>query len=91
MDKFVDNKLAEEMDLIVLTTNALRRSGLPQGSVGTLVYGYTRLDKPLYGAFLRGKRRLEAALGLKDFRVLNPDNALDLPIIVGYLKTRRAV
>ena len=91
MDKFVDNKLAEEMDLIVLTTNALRPCGLPCGSVGTLVYGYTRRDKPLYGAFLRGKRRLEAALGLKDFRVLNPDNALDLPIIAAYLKTRRAV
>ena len=37
MDKYIDNKLAEEMDLIVLTTDTHEKQGLPKGSVGTLI------------------------------------------------------
>ena len=46
MDKYIDNKLAEEMDLIVLTTNGHLREGLPRGSVGTLIESYTGHEKP---------------------------------------------
>ena len=48
MDKYIDNKLAEEMDLIVLTTDTHEKQGLPKGSVGTLIDSYTGHDKPLY-------------------------------------------
>ena len=47
MDKYIDNKLAEEMDLIVLTTDRHRKDGLPAGSVGTLIDSYTGHEKPL--------------------------------------------
>ena len=64
MDKYIDNKLAEEMDLIVLTTDTHEKQGLPKGSVGTLIDSYTGHDKPLYGDFRKGKKHLETALGL---------------------------
>lgn len=51
MDKYIDNKLAEEMDLIILTTDRHRKDGLPAGSVGTLIDSYTGHEKPLYADF----------------------------------------
>lgn len=88
MDKYIDNMLAEEMDLIVLTTDSHRREGLPEGSVGTLICSYTRHDRPLYADFaLEGGHR-EAALGLKDFRVLNPRASRDATLIADFLRRR---
>ena len=47
MDKYIDNKLAEEMDLIVLTNDSHVKQGLPKGSVGTLIDSYTGHDRPI--------------------------------------------
>lgn len=91
MDKYIDNKLAEEMDLIVLTTNGHAREGLPKGSVGTLIDSYTCHEKPLYGDFAIGGKHLEAALGLYDFRVLNPKISRDVELIASYLRTKKAI
>jgi len=91
MDKYIDNKLAEEMDLIVLTTDTHEKQGLPKGSVGTLIDSYTGHDKPLYGDFRKGKKHLETALGLHDFRVLDPDSPRDIGIIASYLRSRKAI
>ncbi len=92
MDKYIDNKLAEEMDLIVLTTNGHVKQGLPRGSVGTLIDSYTGHDKPLYGDFsVGGGRHKEAALGLYDFRVLNPADMRDVGIIASYLRGKKAI
>lgn len=90
MDKYIDNMLAEEMDLIVLTTDAHRKEGLPAGSVGRLIQSYTRHDKPLYGDFNVGDRHLEAALGLKDFRVLDVKKDRDCAIVAGWLARKKA-
>lgn len=91
-DKYIDNKLAEEMDLIVLTTNGHMREGLPEGSVGTLIDSYTGHDKPLYGEFCtNGGAHKEAALGLYDFRVLNPRSPNDVGIIASYLRNKKAI
>ena len=87
MDKYIDNKLAEEMDLIVLTNNCHEKSGLPKGSVGTLIDSYTRHDRPLYGIFVSDGAHREEALGLYEFRVLNPKNARDLSVIVSISTT----
>jgi hypothetical protein len=86
MDKYVDNKLAEELDLIVLTTNRHEEQGLPKGSVGTLIESYTCHEKPLYGLFGKGKNSKEEALGLKDFRVLDPCSVRDAPLIATYMR-----
>ena len=51
MDKYIDNKLAEEMDLIVLTNDSHVKQGLPKGSVGTLIDSYTGHDRALYVDF----------------------------------------
>ena len=91
MDKYIDNKLAEEMDLIVLTTDTHEKQGLPKGRVGTRIDSYTGHDKPLYGDFRKGKKHLEAALGLHDFRVLDPDSPRDIGIIASYLRGRKAI
>ena len=91
MDKYIDNKLAEEMDLIVLSTDTHEKQGLPKGSVGTLIDSYTGHDKPLYGDFRKGKKHLETALGLHDFRVLDPDSPRDIGIIASYLRGRKAI
>ena len=88
MDKYIDNKLAEEMDLIVLTTDRLRAKGLPAGSVGTLIDSYTCHEKPLYGDFAVGCRHLETALGLRDFRVLDPRASRDAAVIADFLRRR---
>lgn len=86
-DKYNDNRLAEEFDLIVLTNDVHSPQGLPLGSLGTLTYSYTGGGKPLYAQFEteNGGRR-EEPLFLKDFRVLNVKNELDLSLVVAYLR-----
>ena len=39
--KYSDNRLAEELDVIVLVNNALLSRGFPSGTIGTLTYSYT--------------------------------------------------
>lgn len=95
MDKYIDNKLAEELDLIVLVKNDHAEKGLPKGSVGTLIESYTGQNNPLYGDFkLRNGKHVEEALALNDFRVLNPRSDFDVELIAEYMRThtpKRAV
>lgn len=90
-NKYEDNKLAEEMDLIVLRTNKYRRDNLPWGSVGTLIESYRGMRYPLCGLFKTPEGNKEIELSVRGFRVLNPDEEHDARIIVGYLKKTRAV
>lgn len=89
-NKYNDNKLAEELDLIVLVRDNHALNGLPCGSLGTLTYSYTGEQNPLYAefAFADGTKK-EERLALKDFRVLNERNERDLSIIIEYLKKQR--
>ena len=82
-NKYNDNKLAEEFDLIVLTDNSHKKSGLFCGDLGTLTYSYTGKNTPLYAefAFADGTKK-EEPLALHDFRVLNERNPADASIIV---------
>ncbi|MBE5745559.1 MAG: hypothetical protein E7355_05460 [Clostridiales bacterium] len=86
-DKYNDNKLAEEFDLIVLTDDTLANNGLPRGSLGTLTYSYTGGDTPLYGefAFADGSTK-ETPLSLSCFRVLDARTKNDLSIITRFLQ-----
>ena len=86
-NKYNDNKLAEEMDLIVLTSDTHAAEGLPKGTLGTLTYSYTGGDSPLYGefAFADGSRK-ETPLSLDSFRVLDERSEKDLSIIVRFLR-----
>ena len=90
-NKYVDNKLAEEMDLIVLRTNKYRKDNLPWGSVGTLIESYRGMRFPLYGLFKTPEGNKEVALTIRGFRVLNPRESEDARIIVGYMKKMQAV
>ncbi len=85
--KFNDNKLAEELDLIMLTDDTLKENGLPKGSLGVLTYSYTGKERPLYAefAFADGSRK-ETPLSLRAFRVLDVQNPADLSIVKAYLK-----
>ncbi len=86
-NKYCDNKLAEELDLIMLTTDAHEQHGLPCGSLGTLTYSYTGFDKPLYAEFAAADgSRFEEPLALDDFRVLNERQKEDVSAIVQFLK-----
>ena len=86
-NKYNDNKLAEEFDLIVLTNDAHRSHGLPSGSLGTLTYSYTGESHPLYAEFAAADgTKKEERLSLRDFRVLNERSEQDLSIITRYLK-----
>lgn len=84
-DKYNDNRLAEEFDLILLTDDALKDRGLPKGSLGTLIRSYTGKHRPLYAQFDTDKGKVEEALSLSDFRVLNERNDYDISIIINYL------
>ena len=86
--KYSDNRLAEEFDLIILTNNTLSTRGFPCGTVGTLTYSYTGKRRPFY-ALLSGidGARTETPLRLRDFRVLNEDNARDRCLIAEYAAT----
>ncbi len=85
-DKYNDNKLAEEFDLIVLTDNTHHR-GLSCGDLGTLTYAYTGKNHPLYAEFAcaDGSKK-EEPLALDEFRVLNERNPADLSLIVAYMQ-----
>ncbi len=87
-NKFNDNRLAEELDLIVLTDDTHKKDGFPVGSLGTLIYSYTGKDNPLYAEFQTGEAKKELALGLDGFRVLNIKQPCDLSIVTAYLKNR---
>lgn len=91
MDKYIDNKLAEEMDLIVLTTDTHEKQGLPKGSVGTLIDSYTGHDKPLYGDFRKGKKAPRNGARTARFPRSRPDSPRDIGIIASYLRSRKAI
>lgn len=86
-NKYNDNKLAEELDLIVLLNDKHLSHGIPLGALGTLVYAYTGAKNPLYAEFaLADGTKKEETLSLPEFRVLNERNEKDLSLIVAYLK-----
>ena len=87
-NKYNDNKLAEEFDLIILTNNTLAKEGLPQGTLGTLTYSYTGA-RPLYAEFaLADGSKKEKAVDLEAFRVLNINSKKDLSIVCEFLQER---
>ena len=89
-DKYNDNKLAEEFDLIVLTSDRHALNGLPRGTLGTLTYSYTGFDRPLYAEFAAADgSRFEQPLALSEFRVLNERSEQDLSIITRFLKREK--
>ena len=89
LTKYTDNKLAEELDLIVLLRE---QNGFPTGTLGMLTKSYTRSDLPLYGEFACADGTLkEKAIALDAFRVLNVKNKVDRSIVVRYMQeTRKA-
>ncbi len=90
--KYNDNRLAEEFDLIILTSNAHEKRGLPQGSLGTLTYSYTGAHRPMYGQFEKaGGEKVEEALAFPDFRVLNERNENDLTLILHHLIAKQPI
>lgn len=89
-NKYNDNKLAEEFDLIVLVNDMLAKNGLPKGSLGTLTYSYTGASRPLYAEFscADGSKR-EEALALDSFRVLNMRSDSDVTLVQRFLEGGR--
>ena len=91
-NKYNDNKLAEEFDLIVLTGDSHAANGLPKGTLGTLTYSYTGFDRPLYAEFAAADgSRFEEPIALDDFRVLNERSELDRSVIVRFLKRKNSL
>lgn len=91
-NKYNDNRLAEEFDLIILTNNAHAGRGLPQGSLGTLTYSYTGAHRPMYGQFEKaGGEKVEEALAFPDFRVLNERIDSDLTLILRHLIAKQPI
>lgn len=86
MDKYQNNRLAEELDLIVLTTSRYQEQGFSRGAIGTLVYSYTGIRRPMFGEFKKQDKRVELSLRLHDFRVLNPSHEKDVKRVSLYLK-----
>lgn len=85
-NKYLDNRLAEEFDVIVLVNNTHKTRGFPSGSLGTLTYSYTGRGRPLYGLlFAEDGQRREEPLRLNDFRVLDETKRRDRSLIVQYL------
>ncbi len=89
-NKYIDNRLAEELDVIVLKTQAFAEQGLPRGSLGKLTYSYTGRGRPLYGSFKIGDTAREVPLRLNDFRVLNAENKRDFLRLAEYYR-RQAI
>ena len=89
-NKYTDNRLAEELDLVLLTNDNFMKNGLPFGSLGTLISSYTGKNNPLYILFNTDNGKIEQAVSLRDFRVLNEKDDLDASIIVSYLKGKVA-
>ena len=86
-NKYNDNKLAEEFDLIVLTDDTHGKHGFHCGDLGTLTYAYTGKEHPLYAQFACADgTKKEEKLALCDFRVLNERNPEDLSLIVQYMQ-----
>lgn len=86
-NKYNDNRLAEEFDLIILTAKNHVHHGLQMGQIGTLTYSYEGKNKPLYAEFACADgTKQEEPLGLNDFRVLNERDPLDLSVIVQYMQ-----
>ena len=85
-DKYTDNKLAEEFDLIILLNDNHKSSGLEKGTLGTLISAYSQSNRPLYAAFERDNRTVEEPVGLHEFRVLNVKHQDDLGLVTAYLK-----
>lgn len=84
-NKYNDNRLAEELDWIVLTNDAHSAEGLPDGSLGTLTYSYTGKDNPLFAEFAAADgSRFETKLKLKDFRVLDFQSESDLKLFASF-------
>lgn len=89
--KYLDNRLAEEFDVIVLVNNTHKSRGFPSGSLGTLTYSYTGRGRPLYGLLIgTDGQRKEEALRLNDFRVLDEKKSRDRSLIVQYLSQVQA-
>ena len=89
-NKYNDNKLAEEFDVIILTDNSHKNRGLPSGSLGTLIHAYTGKENSLYAEFaIADGCCVEEELSLSDFRVLNENSVFDLPLIARYHTARR--
>ena len=88
VNKYTDNKLAEEFDWIVLTGDKHAVHGLPAGSFGTLISSYSG-DDTVYAEFETANGyKQEEAIAIADFRVLNVKSDSDLPLIVEYLNRR---
>ena len=90
-NKFNDNRLAEEFDLIVLLNDKHEANGLEKGALGTLLTSYLGKYKPLFAQFKTGGGCLEEPLSLDDFRVLNEKNDEDLSIIIRHLAKHPAL
>ena len=86
MTKYTDNKLAEELDIIILQTSRYKEQGFFRGVLGTLVYSYTGKRRPMFGEFIKDGKRKELALRLHDFRVLDPNSIKDVRLYSDYLK-----
>ena len=77
--KYNDNKLAEELDVIVLTDDRHKKDGFPCGTIGTLIRAYTGKNVPMYAQFaLSDGRARVCPLSPRSFRVLNEHDARDL-------------
>ena len=88
-NKYNDNRLAEEFDLIVLTDDARKKRGLPNYALGVLIQSYQNSSAPLYAEFaVADGTRKQERLALSDFRVLNERNRSDLSIIIRYLRQK---
>ena len=88
-NKYNDNRLAEEFDLIVLTDDARKKRGLPNYALGVLIQSYQNSSAPLYAEFaVADGTRKQERLSLSDFRVLNERNRSDLSIIIRYLRQK---
>ncbi|MBO5027905.1 MAG: hypothetical protein J6C79_05220 [Clostridia bacterium] len=86
--KYSDNRLAEELDVIVLVNNTLLSRGFPSGTIGTLTYSYTGKRRPFYALLSRADGvRAELPLRLRDFRVLNAENRHDRTLMAEYAAT----
>lgn len=91
-NKYNDNRLAEEFDLIVLTSDAHARRGLPKGSLGTLTYSYTGANRPMYAEFeTPSGQKIEEPLLFRDFRVLDERDNGDLSLILRYLIAKQPI
>ena len=89
-DKYNDNKLAEELDLIVLTDDTHAKRGLKAGALGTLIRSYTKESEPLYAEFaLSDGTKREEPLSLWEFRVLNEKSERDISVIISHLLANR--